>query len=77
MIFDNIMTMIYQTCGGFIDLLPGGTSAPSWVSTSFGYMYALDELLPINKTAAFLRTVAGIELSLLTYALMSKMWSRR
>lgn len=77
MIFDAIMTMIYQAAGGFVDMLPGGESAPGWVSSSFGYLFSIDALFPLGKVSAFVSTVAGIELSLLTYALMSKMWSRR
>jgi len=77
MIFDAVMTMIYQACGGFVDLLPGGEAAPSWVAESFGYLFSVDALFPLGKVSAFVGTVASIEMSLLLYALMSKMWSRQ
>jgi len=76
MIYDRVMTLIYQMCGGFIDALPGGEAAPSWVSTSFGYLFSVDAFFPLSKVGPFLSTVAGIEISLLGFALIMKMWSR-
>ena len=77
MIYDAVMGVIYRTAGGFIDLLPSAENAPSWVSTSFGYIYSLDDVLPISMVSAYLGAWVLVETNLFIYKRVMMMWSRR
>ncbi len=77
MIYDAVMGVIYRTAGGFIDLLPAAENVPSWVSNSFGYVYSMNDVLPIAMVSAYLAAWVTVETNLFIYKRVMMMWSRR
>lgn len=60
MISDAILTVLYQTLGRFIDVLPTVGSAPPWTASIGEIVAAGGDLFPVSGMAALITFMTSV-----------------